>query len=147
MTTPNKIRVACLSCGYRLRAPAEKAGKRGRCPQCGAAVEIPRPEESVADELPLAEETDSGATEPIARVRVADPGRAGRIPAASANAAVDEEVARKWNATVKKLQKQKKQAPPPKSRRWLWVAVAVLAILLAAGAGVAVWLVTNGGEV
>lgn len=43
------IRVFCPRCGKKLKAPDELAGKRARCPGCGAAVELPAAEPSAAD--------------------------------------------------------------------------------------------------
>lgn len=37
-----KIRYGCL-CGARLKMPVEMAGKRAKCPRCGAATTIPHP--------------------------------------------------------------------------------------------------------
>src|SRR4051812_11283048 len=33
----------CTHCGKRLRAPAESAGRRLKCPQCGQVVRVPEP--------------------------------------------------------------------------------------------------------
>ena len=35
------ITVKCPQCSSKLTAPDERAGKRGRCPSCGAIVRIP----------------------------------------------------------------------------------------------------------
>ena len=37
----------CKKCGAQLRAPAALAGKRGKCAQCGAAIQIPLKSEPV----------------------------------------------------------------------------------------------------
>lgn len=37
------IEFTCLHCGFRLRVGADKAGSRGECPGCGAALTIPQP--------------------------------------------------------------------------------------------------------
>jgi hypothetical protein len=128
-TTPGKIRVTCPACGYRLRAPANRAGARGRCPKCGAQIEIPRSvtPESTADELPVADEAPE------------------QPEGVQANPEVDDAVARKWNAEVKRLQTRRKQQQKlaPRSRRKLWAVLALLAVLLAAGAGAAVWFATT----
>ena len=39
-----KIRFNC-SCGQKLAAPSGHAGKKGRCPRCGAQMTIPAPPE------------------------------------------------------------------------------------------------------
>jgi hypothetical protein len=38
------IETTCAACGKRLRARDDAAGKRGNCPKCGAAVQIPEAE-------------------------------------------------------------------------------------------------------
>lgn len=35
------IEFACTACGRRIKAPEELAGKKARCPQCQAVVEVP----------------------------------------------------------------------------------------------------------
>jgi DNA-directed RNA polymerase subunit M/transcription elongation factor TFIIS len=35
------ISVVCPTCGKNLRAPDKAAGKRAKCPQCGAVLEVP----------------------------------------------------------------------------------------------------------
>ncbi len=37
-----KVTVACTSCGKKLRAKGEWAGRKVKCPQCGKAVAIPQ---------------------------------------------------------------------------------------------------------
>src|SRR5207244_2848371 len=39
------------ACGKTLEIADEHAGKRGRCPECGAVLEIPRPEERVMEAM------------------------------------------------------------------------------------------------
>ena len=39
------IVVSCHSCSSVLRVADSNAGKRGKCPKCGAVIRIPRPEE------------------------------------------------------------------------------------------------------
>ena len=56
------IAVTCGGCGKRLKVPDSAAGKRGKCPQCGATVPIP---EAEIEPLPLK------AAEPVAVQRVA----------------------------------------------------------------------------
>ena len=36
------IEFACKHCGKRLVIPDESAGKKGKCPQCGTLVQVPR---------------------------------------------------------------------------------------------------------
>ena len=40
-SVPNAIVTFCKKCGAQLRAPANLAGKRGKCAKCGAAIRIP----------------------------------------------------------------------------------------------------------
>jgi len=40
-SAPNTIVTCCKKCGTQLRAPAALAGKRGKCAQCGTAIQIP----------------------------------------------------------------------------------------------------------
>jgi hypothetical protein len=128
MTTPNKIQVTCPACGFRLRAPAETAGKRGRCPKCKVGLTIPLPSQAPeADELPLADEEP--APKPTA--------------AARANAKMDEEVAQKWNAKARQAQKRKGRtpaAPRPRSEGKLGMVLTFLFLLLLA-AGIGTWVV------
>ncbi len=39
--TPEKIEFACPQCGLPVRTPLSTAGKKGKCPNCGAIVPIP----------------------------------------------------------------------------------------------------------
>lgn len=39
--TPDKIEFACPQCGLPVRTPLATAGKKGKCPNCGAIVPIP----------------------------------------------------------------------------------------------------------
>jgi len=39
--TPDKIEFACPQCGLPVRTPLATAGKKGKCPSCGAVVPIP----------------------------------------------------------------------------------------------------------
>jgi uncharacterized paraquat-inducible protein A len=38
---PDKIEFACQECGLPVRTPLATAGKKGKCPSCGAIVLIP----------------------------------------------------------------------------------------------------------
>jgi len=49
------IELRCESCGKRLQAPRESAGKRSKCPACQHEVYIPTPEDEI-EELPFAPE-------------------------------------------------------------------------------------------
>lgn len=44
-TTPpaatDKIRFRCPKCQHRITTPVQHAGKRGKCPKCGTAVQVP----------------------------------------------------------------------------------------------------------
>lgn len=46
--TSEKIVVHCESCAAAFRVPASAAGKRGKCPKCGAVFTVPAPEEEPA---------------------------------------------------------------------------------------------------
>src|SRR5262249_27343099 len=53
------IRVECPSCGTPLRGPDEAAGKKTKCPKCGATVTLPAAHgEPIYEAEPLA---DAGA--------------------------------------------------------------------------------------
>lgn len=43
------IEVSCPACRKRLRVSDDAAGKRGKCPQCSAGVDIPTPQQAVRD--------------------------------------------------------------------------------------------------
>lgn len=55
------LSVACQQCGKTLRAPEAMAGKRARCPNCKAVVDIPRiepdPAESQSDVYSISQES------------------------------------------------------------------------------------------
>ena len=38
----SKINFACSGCGKAIIAPADRAGKTGKCPACGVAIQIPQ---------------------------------------------------------------------------------------------------------
>lgn len=44
------IHVTCDGCGYQTRVKDSSAGKRGRCPKCGAVVHIPASDEPASME-------------------------------------------------------------------------------------------------
>lgn len=46
----DSIRVVCDGCGKAFRVPASKAGKRGKCPKCGAVLHVPEPVAAGASE-------------------------------------------------------------------------------------------------
>ncbi|MBI2920407.1 MAG: hypothetical protein HYY18_04920 [Planctomycetes bacterium] len=58
------IRFTC-TCGKLMTAPDSEAGKRGRCPKCGAAVAVPRPARA-EPELELLEVGGPAASRPRA---------------------------------------------------------------------------------
>ncbi|HZY86689.1 MAG TPA: hypothetical protein VFE78_17775 [Gemmataceae bacterium] len=63
------------ACGRSLRIKDEYAGKQGKCPGCGAVLDIPKPEAAAEDEaleVLLAESPDDEAP-PRAAVRAEPP--------------------------------------------------------------------------
>lgn len=44
----DKIEFACTECGLPVRTPSASAGKKGKCPSCGAIVAIPKDSSSFA---------------------------------------------------------------------------------------------------
>ncbi len=55
------IRVECPGCGSRLQAQARLAGKRAKCPKCGAAVAIPAAAPEAVASADGAEQLDPAA--------------------------------------------------------------------------------------
>jgi uncharacterized Zn finger protein (UPF0148 family) len=52
------IEVVCETCGMRLTAPIDRAGKKAKCPRCQSTVAIPLPKgRSESDELTPADES------------------------------------------------------------------------------------------
>lgn len=66
-----KISVSCKSCGKRYGVPDTYAGKRFKCKDCGAAVQVPAPEEPepVDDESDFEEEKPAPKKHATARRR------------------------------------------------------------------------------
>lgn len=52
--TAAQFAVQCIGCGARMRVPASKAGKSGKCPKCGGAVQIPAAQPPVPDQTQAA---------------------------------------------------------------------------------------------
>jgi len=79
-----KVRVVCSACGSGILVPAEQAGRSGKCPKCGATVQVPAAAapEPAADLAPPAE-TPAEALEPAPEP---GPARTGRALAAAAGA-------------------------------------------------------------
>jgi hypothetical protein len=48
--SPMPITVTC-TCGQRLRAKDEDAGRRTKCPKCGGALVIPVPDSSTIEDI------------------------------------------------------------------------------------------------
>lgn len=71
------IVIRCGQCGKNLRVADDAAGKQGKCPHCGALIQIPTPEPPVAE--PLVEVLD----EPIL-VQCGQCGKNLRVPAEAA---------------------------------------------------------------
>jgi|GEM_PF-1731582 len=60
------IEFNCDGCGKHLKAPEEKAGKTGKCPDCGEPILVPLPERSSEPENPFAvDEPSSSFQEPV----------------------------------------------------------------------------------
>jgi len=59
------IQVNCSKCGKGLKAPDALAGKKAKCPACGAVVDIPLQEEEVIDaelaDLPSPSQESAGS--------------------------------------------------------------------------------------
>ncbi len=51
MSPTDPIRFTCDSCGQSIKVPAEKAGKRGKCPACKEPITVPEPELNLADAI------------------------------------------------------------------------------------------------
>src|SRR6056297_1618924 len=77
------IRFACHACQHRLNIKNQLAGKKGKCPACGARFQIPRADQPFS--IPL--EADEPAEEPNAEP--AD--KANAEPADKANAEPNDE--------------------------------------------------------
>jgi predicted RNA-binding Zn-ribbon protein involved in translation (DUF1610 family) len=56
------IKVTCSSCGVTLSTPDSSAGKRAKCPQCAAAIDIPAFDQDDFELEPLAAEPLVAAT-------------------------------------------------------------------------------------
>ena len=57
------IEVTCIECGASHQVHDRLAGRRVRCPDCDTAVHVPA--DTIAEEMPIADETDAIATESI----------------------------------------------------------------------------------
>lgn len=54
-TTPDAmIDFGCASCGRKLKVPAENAGRKAKCPQCGAVQDVPAAGGETAADAPVA---------------------------------------------------------------------------------------------
>lgn len=60
------VQIACGECGARLKVKEDMAGKRVRCPKCGDAVRVPKPEsdDTFLDELVAAERSAESLDDP-----------------------------------------------------------------------------------
>lgn len=56
------MHITCPQCSKRVRVDRELAGKRGRCSECGAEIEIPAITDGVGDEYELSGTLTSGAS-------------------------------------------------------------------------------------
>ena len=59
------ITLNCPSCSHRLKVPDSAAGRRGKCPGCGAAVQIPAAPSPDPDAIPIGP-VDTGGPHPTA---------------------------------------------------------------------------------
>jgi membrane associated rhomboid family serine protease len=67
------ISFTCLGCQAKLRVGDEKAGKRGKCPRCGHAIEVPFPELRLEGEEDLPEASPHSSVSPSAPAGTATP--------------------------------------------------------------------------
>lgn len=84
------VRFACPACKHRLNVKSELAGRRGRCPECGARFRVPVTDQDVAAPL---ETSDSGSSGTVIENRTGAPGgkeKTGTEPGAAASAAPPE---------------------------------------------------------
>jgi hypothetical protein len=44
------IKFQCVECGCEVKVPDEAAGKRGKCPQCSAVNDVPKPMDASSDD-------------------------------------------------------------------------------------------------
>jgi predicted RNA-binding Zn-ribbon protein involved in translation (DUF1610 family) len=54
------IEVTCNACGKTLRTKDSAAGRRAKCPSCGAVIQIPEATQSTGEDILDAEETPFG---------------------------------------------------------------------------------------
>jgi predicted RNA-binding Zn-ribbon protein involved in translation (DUF1610 family) len=47
------VSFACPGCGNTIKARAALAGKKGKCPQCGKAIQVPVREDSSRERFSL----------------------------------------------------------------------------------------------
>lgn len=66
------IDVACPGCRRTLRAPDAVAGKRVKCPQCGAAMTVPQPVSAPPAAFGVADLIDEAIGEEVAKRRAAE---------------------------------------------------------------------------
>ena len=48
------LRFLCDNCGFRIKAPDEYAGRKGKCPKCHQSVKIPTSNEQELERLSVA---------------------------------------------------------------------------------------------
>lgn len=58
----DKIDFPCAQCGWPVRTPVSAAGKKGKCPSCGAVVQIPSQPPVLAPAPPAAANVGAGRT-------------------------------------------------------------------------------------
>lgn len=71
------ILLAC-ACGKKMKARDELAGKKVKCPGCGAAVAVPLPEEEAEPEIAAVEAAPERRPDPAQAVREKEPARAAK---------------------------------------------------------------------
>ena len=102
------ISFACPECGAHIKAPAEFAGKRARCPKCKAAVLVPDGDEELAPEEAGHEsfEDDAPAAEGAPPPLPDDEAEAGVEP--------EEEPAEAGGRSRRRMSERYPPPPPPK---------------------------------
>jgi hypothetical protein len=94
------ITLGCPSCGKRFKARDESAGKRVKCPYCGAAVTVPTAEEAAVAAAPTMAIPPTPTSPPPAAPKPSPLADSGPIPVPSARPASTSPAARPAPAPV-----------------------------------------------